>query len=1035
MATPYPSLHTFDFALLRSPLQSLQLAYDPVKHIAPAFEEGLYLASADFWNELQKAGSLNDKDRAKLGLTLDKYWIRSCTRSTPYGTFAGCAVIDIPPGPTNITLNPSSSHTKHIRIDSNYLTAIIQAITKTEPVARRIRLYANNSLYRLADSFRYVEYAIKQNIRKYQISSIDNSDYIASLLRHAASGATIEELTTLLIGLEDVSHEEATQFVMELWNSQLLVSELEPRVTGIDPLYRLIDQLYSLQTAPELVKKLQILQAAIKKPEEGVPHYREIEQQLANLGLAVQPPKNTLQTDLYLSIANANINTATIGAIAQQTSDLLVFCRPKSKGLPDEFKIKFLARYDDREIPLSLALDPEHGVGYTDSQGEIAGENEIVENLGITPQTAGPEADTSFTRQYILNKYIDHIRTNSEYITITDGDIQQLKKASPAPNIANSLFLIGSLLINDRGHFGNSPINDGGQDFSFVFDTLGFPSAASWLGRFAHGDSRLTEKVQHLLKTEEAQHPDAIYAEIVHLPNARTGNVILRPVLRSYEIPYVGLSGADPASHIPVGDLYVSILNDEIILRSKKLGKRVIPRLTTAHNFRTRSLPVYQFLCDLQSQGFSNTINWDWGLLRSQKNLPRVVYKNIVLQKAIWKLDLTDITNLPPDTTARVSWFRELRTTLKLPERVLLTEEDNQLLIDFEQPSGINLLLHYLNRRKNVLLTEFLFDTGNCAVKDQTGMPFTNELIIPLFQEPAPTGIPLTKKFDPASTKRKFPPNSEWLYFSIYCGVTTADKLLRATILPFVEKRQLFEQFFFVRYKDDQPHLRIRFFNSNTSLQLSLYKEFLNTLQPFLDNGTIHRIVLDTYVRELERYGGHLTQAAERLFNHDSLAVLRFISLIDGEVSDKYRLLFALRSIDMFLDDFSLPLPEKIQAITPLQSGYFSEFGAHPELRQRLNEKYRKYQPQIFSHMDPSKDADNDVTAAVAIFRARSDMNRPVIDGIQDLPKETIFTLLQSYIHMSMNRLFVDHQRKHELVVYHFLEKYYTSQKAIRSQH
>ncbi len=41
---------------------------------------------------------------------------------------------------------------------------------------------------------------------------------------------------------------------------------------------------------------------------------------------------------------------------------------------------------------------------------------------------------------------------------------------------------------------------------------------------------------------------------------------------------------------------------------------------------------------------------------------------------------------------------------------------------------------------------------------------------------------------------------------------------------------------------------------------------------------------------------------------------------------------------------------------------------------------------------------------------------------------------MQSYIHMFLNRLFVTQQRKYELIVYHFLEKYYSSRIAITKQ-
>jgi hypothetical protein len=42
----------------------------------------------------------------------------------------------------------------------------------------------------------------------------------------------------------------------------------------------------------------------------------------------------------------------------------------------------------------------------------------------------------------------------------------------------------------------------------------------------------------------------------------------------------------------------------EIVLRSASLKRRIVPRLTTAHNFRSGTLGLYRFLCAVQGQGW-----------------------------------------------------------------------------------------------------------------------------------------------------------------------------------------------------------------------------------------------------------------------------------------------------------------------------------------------------------------------------------------------------------------------------------------------
>src|SRR5205823_3985406 len=144
---------------------------------------------------------------------------------------------------------------------------------------------------------------------------------------------------------------------------------------------------------------------------------------------------------------------------------------------------------------------------------------------------------------------------------------------------------------------------------------------------------------------EEALQPDAIFAEIVHLPESRLGNILARPVLRAHEIPFLGVSGATPECQIPVTDLRVSVAAGEIVLRSARLGRRVIPRLTSAHNFQARQ-GTYRFLCALQGQGKANMLGWDWGPLRDAPQLPRVVFGRLVLSRALWRVGRDELQAL-----------------------------------------------------------------------------------------------------------------------------------------------------------------------------------------------------------------------------------------------------------------------------------------------------------------------------------------------------------------------------------------------------
>ncbi len=1039
-------LHHFSNILLRTPLQSLKLAYSPSVNTSPIFEEGLYLSSPEYWNEFLKRAELKGKDKEKLELSFAKYWLRSCSRCTPYGTFAGSAMAAINAEATNLGLGDNNTHTRRLRLDMNYLSGIIQVLEQQPELQAQLRFFTNNSLYELPDGFRYAEYTIENNTRNYHLTSIEKTEYIKAVLERAKEGAAVQELTTLLLSMEEVTEEEAKEFILSMIQSQLLISELEPCVTGKEPLDQLIDQLKSFQHVEEVQERLQRIQKMIQEPQEGVAYYQKIEQELKDLGLALEVPKNTLQADLFLRMDQQTINEDLIKEITTQAADLTVLARQIKNSELEDFKKNFYSRYEDSEVPLAIVLDADLGLGYAGVRDESAGGGPMVDDIGFMGGGSGGGGEFDYIQQYTLSKYNDYLKHKKPFIELQEDELKAFKERVESFRYPNSMHIMGSLMKKDQEL---SP-----EKFLFDLSGMGGPSAGNLLGRFTHGSTELMEFTRRILEEEETEKKEAIYAEIAHLPQARIGNILLRPTLRRYEIPYIGKSGIANDRQILVDDLVVCIKNNEIVLRSKQHNKRVIPRLTTAHNFGFRSLPAYKFLCDLQGQGLSYAGVWDWGSLASLKHLPRVIYKNLIIYKATWKVEEKELKDIPKEGAERDAFVARWREEAGVPVRVVYKEGDNELLIDFEQESGRGLFLHYLKRYKNITLEEFLFTEDNCVIADKEGNPFTNEIIIPIKREvkkeatpkaevtPEATQQAVVAERPKAAVRRKFSPFSEWLYFKIYSGTKTGEKVLRETMLEFIEtslEKKLFEKFFFIRYRDDFSHLRFRFFNSDPDKQLEVQKQLMLSLQPLLDNGMIDKVVLDTYSRELERYGEDFIEEAELLFHNDSLAILRFVNLLEGAEGERYRFLFAMRGIDILLNDFGFTLEDKVELAKQLQAGFFKEFGGHSSLQKLLNDKYRKHQKSIFQHMDPSKDVENEIDEAVALFDVRSEENAAIIARIREKAGEgdirkLFFDLLPSYIHMYMNRLFIAQQRKYELVVNHFLERYYSSKLTIQKK-
>ena len=235
-------------------------------------------------------------------------------------------------------------------------------------------------------------------------------------------------------------------------------------------------------------------------------------------------------------------------------------------------------------------------------------------------------------------------------------------------------------------------------EFQFWMEGYSGPTAARWLGRFASGDSQLKDALEaHLLK-EEASRPEAVFAEVVHVPEGRIGNVLARPSLRAYEIPFLATPSVQDDRTLPPSDLVVTVRGDRIFVASMRLGREVIPRLSSAHNFM-RGPAVYRFLAHLQDQD-GRPGGWSWGVLSDQGYLPRVIRGCHVLSRARWRIEASELKEAMASSDEG-AWgaFLDLRKGRGLPRFVLLTDADNTLLLDLDQILCVETLHHLVSSR------------------------------------------------------------------------------------------------------------------------------------------------------------------------------------------------------------------------------------------------------------------------------------------------------------------------------------------------
>lgn len=286
---------------------------------------------------------------------------------------------------------------------------------------------------------------------------------------------------------------------------------------------------------------------------------------------------------------------------------------------------------------------------------------------------------------------------------------------------------------------------------------------------------------------------------------------------------------------------------------------------------------------------------------------------------------------------------------------------------------------------------------------------------------------------------RNFIAGSEWLYYKIYTGHKMADELLCQAIKPLTiefKKKEWIGKWFFIRYVDPKHHLRIRFKVNDVIHLGEIITTIYRTLQPWIDQDLIWKIQLDTYQREIERYGNDTMELSESLFYYNSEAIVNFLDLIDGDEGEELRWLFGLRSIDNFLEIFDLSVEKKKELLEKFKTAFGKEFGMSRFLKKQLDEKYRKKRKEIEHFMTMIDEYEPNFSPILDILRNEKKHTSPIGQKLLELNKSKsleidLDNLIGSYIHMLMSRLFKSKNRLNEMVCYDFLYRYYKTVFAI----
>lgn len=447
--------------------------------------------------------------------SLYKYASRLANRSTPFGMFATVAAVELN-SETNLKIAESTLG-RFTKFDMYFLGSFLPVIVKNDAIKNVLKYYSNNSIYTVFDKYRYVEYYFKDNVRFHKISEVEISDYLELIFEKAKDGVLLSELAELLVS-DEITLKDANEFIDTLIKCQFIVSELEFTITGDDYFDKLLKtfseerfDFYEAEVIRELITNLKNKINSLDTNTINDPALYTQIHELVNEELDHVDISKLFQVDSFRKIENGSISFKTLKNLRPALSALNKLQSGSENANLKEFKKKFLERYEEYEQPLVSVLDPDVGIGYAKTAGA---KSPLVDDLLISgSQAQVNQISMDAKKSFLFKKLLYATKNNLQSIELTDEEINQFEENEALYPDTFSAF------VNVFHENGVEKIN---------IKTASGPSANGLIGRFGHLDNKILNLCNEVAEIENQLNPDKIIAEVIHLPQARTGNILYR---------------------------------------------------------------------------------------------------------------------------------------------------------------------------------------------------------------------------------------------------------------------------------------------------------------------------------------------------------------------------------------------------------------------------------------------------------------------------------------------------------------------------
>lgn len=952
------------------------------------------------------------RQKARVFASILRYIVRMSTRPTPFGLFAGVS-IGVLADETIAQLSVPTVQRTRTQRDIHWLLKIVKTVEQDPRFMQHLCFAVNQAVY-IIGSRAVVPFTDADNQGNTRAITLQITPVVKSILEMTHHRLPYRDLRRhLILKYPTLQERQVDQVVQKLLSHYFLCSDLRPPLLEKEPADYVLEHLQSVpgtqlfsDTIRHEIMYARTMDSQCWRGSETFLH------QAAQQDAFHKSTDRTYYVDTLLNLEKPLLNR-TIGDAVAQVAEVLLRIAPISTTSPlAQYHTAFVERYGmDGEVPLLTLLSPEVGLGTPSAYSSPVYEDKD-EYVLISPQQQRRNAILTTLLAEALRGGIREVELSD---TILDQLVQCLPEAHHLPCAALEMYV--------QVHAASQEALDSGDWRIVVMSPPTFLPGGRTFGRFS---SMMEEEQLTALKAyarkEEMLFPDVIFAELSYLFCLEHDmNVMLRPRLHSYEISVNTMPSVESDKVIDLHDLVVGVHSDRFYLRSVRLGKEV--RVCQSHALNTERTPIVcRFLLDISWNGYAGIPGFDWGCVRGAPYLPRVVYKNAVFAPAQWRFQRSHVL-LKSGHDEDIRWFHSVqqwRQQWGVPRHVYLVEADKRFLLDLEHPSFLAELRRVLMKTRpdgSVLLQEAFLGAQHLWLRDTKGSLYTSELVVPLIPRQAtvnttpkkPANIQLHNYSHPVVSyqDRTQLPGSAWTSLKLYTAIKRQNDIITGPMQEIVrtlQQQSLCDYWFFVRYADPEPHLRLRFHTSHPQQQDQLLTTALSWGRTLFQEALVKRISVDEYSREIERYGGPTAlELIERVFCASSQIASGILSAQSGGQITFNPIVTAVCSLDLFFTIWGLTLEERLSFVEKRVEKYaYTSF-------------YRSLSRPLYVLLAPvTLDGPEDVNRQRELLHSISNTQAVLIrEAIQHLHELTACGefwqseeyVLSSLAHMHLNRL------------------------------